>query len=194
MNYPLQLSFKFFALAPQVYVKDGSGTEICYVKQKLFKFREKVDVFTDSTQRTLLATIQADRVIDFNANYAFRSAEGAPIGSVRRRGLRSMWRAHYEILDSHGQVAFEIREENPWSKILDSVLGEIPIVGFFTGMFCHPRYAVLHQGTPVMRMTKQRALLESHFNIERVGDVPPQAELPITMSLLMFVLLERSRG
>ncbi len=194
MNYPLKLSFKFFALAPQVYVRDASGTELCYVKQKLFKFREKVEVFTDSTRQSMLATIQADRVIDFNANYAFRTVEGAPIGSVRRRGMRSIWRAHYEILDQSGQVAFEIREENPWSKILDSVLGEIPIIGFFTGFFCHPRYAVLQQGTPVMRMTKQRAFLESHFNIEKLADVPSQAELPIVMSLLMFVLLERSRG
>ncbi len=194
MNYPLKLSFKFFALAPQVYVTDAAGTELCYVKQKLFKFREKVEVFTDSTQKILLSTIQADRVIDFNANYAFRTAEGAPIGTVRRRGLRSIWRAHYEIVDTSGQVAFEIREENPWTKVMDGFFGEIPVLGIFTGMLFHPRYAITHNGAPVMRMSKVSSFLGREFKIEKLTDIPPQAELPIVMSLLMFVLLERTRG
>lgn len=194
MNYPLQLRFKILALAPQIYVEDAGGGEVCYVKQKLFKFREKVEVFTNSSRQNLLATIQADRVIDFNAAYAFRTPDGTLIGSVRRRGFRSIWSAHYEILDAHGQVAYDIREENPWSKVLDSVLGDIPVVGFFSGLFCHPRYSISHQGTPVMRMSKQRAILESRFNIEKVGEVAPQAELSIMLSLIMFGLLERSRG
>jgi hypothetical protein len=195
MNYPLQLRFKILALAPQIYVQDASGAELCYVKQKLFRFREKVEVFTDSSRRTLLSTIQADRIIDFNANYTFHMADGSKLGTVRRRGLRSLWRAHYEILDDEGNVAFEMREENPGAKILDSLLGEIPILGFFTGLFCHPRYAILHNAIPVLHVTKQRALLESRFVVEHSGGVlDARDELRIVHSLLMFVLLERSRG
>ncbi len=194
MNYPLQLRFKILALAPQIYVQDAGGNEVCYVKQKLFKLREKVEVFTNSSRQNLLATIQADRIIDFNAAYAFRTPEGQQFGAVRRRGLRSLWKAHYEILDGNGQVAYDIREVNPWSKILDSVLGDIPIVGLFTGFFCHPKYSISRQGNAVMQFTKNRAFLESSFNIEKVGDLPAQDELPIILSLLMFGLLERSRG
>jgi hypothetical protein len=194
MNYPLQLRFKILALAPQIYVQDASGQEVCYVKQKLFKLREKVEVFTNSSRQNLLATIQADRIIDFNAAYAFRTPDGQQFGAVRRRGLRSLWKAHYEILDPAGQVAYDIREENPWSKILDSVLGDIPVLGLFTGYFCHPKYTISRQGQVVMRFTKNRAFLESSFNIEKLGDLPPQDELPIVLSLLMFGLLERSRG
>src|SRR5688572_13603616 len=117
MNYPLTLRFKILALAPQIYVEDASGAEVCYVKQKLFRFREKVEVYTDSSRKQLLSTIQADRIIDFNAHYAFIQADGTRLGSVRRRGFRSLWRAHYEILDDHGNVAFEMREENPFAKI-----------------------------------------------------------------------------
>ncbi|QIF00940.1 hypothetical protein [Roseimicrobium sp. ORNL1] len=194
MKYPLQLSFKILALAPQVYVQDADGQEVCYVKQKLFKLREAVEVFTNSSRQSLLATIQADRVLDFNANYTFRTPEGTPIGSVRRRGMRSIWSAHYEILDGHGQVAYDIREENPWTKIVDSVLGDIPVVGFFSGMFFNPRYTISRQGVPAMRFTKRRAFLEGRFDIEKLGEVPVQDELPIILSLLMFGLLERSRG
>jgi uncharacterized protein YxjI len=194
MNYPLQLRFKILALAPQIYVQEAGGQEVCYVKQKLFKLREKVEVFTNSSRQNLLATIQADRIIDFNAAYAFTTPDGQQIGAVRRRGMRSLWKAHYEVLDGSGQVAYDIREENPWSKILDSVLGEIPVVGLFTGFFCHPKYSISRQGNTVMRLTKNRSFLESTFNIEKVGDLPAQDELPIILALLMFGLLERSRG
>ena len=91
-------------------------------------------------------------------------------------------------------MAYDIREENPWTKIVDSVLGDIPVVGFFTGMFFHPKYTISRQGALAMRFTKQRAFLEGRFNIEKLGEVPVQDELPIILSLLMFGLLERSRG
>ena len=196
MNYPLQLRFKILAFSPQIYVQDASGAEVCYVKQKLFRFREKVEVFTDSTRKSLLSTIQADRIIDFNANYAFHFPDGTKFGSVRRKGLRSLWRAHYEILNDAGDVAFDMREENPGAKVLDTLLGEVPIIGMFTGFFCHPRYAITPHGSdqPVLRVTKKRSFFEAGFSVEKLGDVTPQDEMRIVHSLLMFVLMERSRG
>ena len=194
MNYPLQLRFKILALAPQLFVRDATGATLCFVKQKLFRFREKVEVFSDASRRTLLATIQADRILDFSANYAFQMQDGSRLGSVRRRGLRSIWRAHYEILDDAGAVAFVIREENPIAKVMDSMLGQIPIVGLLTGLVCHPRYSVSRNGAPVAQFTKGRALLERHFTMEKLGELDPRDELRIVLSLIMFVLLERSRG
>lgn len=194
MNYPLQLSFKIVALAPQVYVKDATGAEVCYVKQKLFRLREKVEVFTDSSRKTLLSTIQADRIIDFNSSYSFHMADGTVLGSVRRRGLRSLWSAHYEILDGAGNTVLEIREQNPAIKFLEGLLNSIPLVGLFSGYFLHPRYAVLQNGMPLVHMTKQPAFFEGRFIVERTIDLDEQAEMRMVLSLMMFVLLERSRG
>ncbi|WP_038171102.1 hypothetical protein [Verrucomicrobium sp. BvORR106] len=194
MQYPLRLRFKILALAPQCFVEDASGAEVCYVKQKLLRLKEKVEVFTDSSRRELLCTIAADRMIDFSASYTFRTPDGQVMGAVRRRGLKSLWRASYEILDAQGQPTFEIHEENPFAKVLDSVLGEIPVVGLLTGFFAHPRYAVRQEGRTLLRMTKRRAFFEGRFDVEQVEPVQPQDELGIVLSLLMFVLLERSRG
>ena len=194
MNYPLQLRFKILALAPQVYVQDASGAEVCYVKQKLLRFREKVEVFTDSSRTTLRCTIQADRIIDFNACYAFHMADGTVLGKVRRRGLRSLWSAHYEILDDSGNVVFEIREQNPMVKFLEGLLDSIPLVGLFSGYFLHPHYVILQNGSPVLEMKKKPAFFEGRFSIEKSANLDAQAEMRIVLSLVMFVLLERSRG
>lgn len=194
MNYPLRLRFKILALAPQCYVEDASGAEVCYVKQKLLRLREKVEVFTNSSRQQLLCTIAADRMIDFSASYTFRTPDGQMLGAVRRRGLRSIWRASYQIVNAQGEPTFEIHEENPFAKIVDGLLGEIPVLGLLTGFIAHPRYAVQQNGKTVLRMTKRRAFLEGRFDVEQVEPVPADEELGIVLSLLMFVMLERSRG
>ena len=69
MNYPLTMSFKILAVAPQIFIKDATGQEVMYVKQKLFKLKEAIQVFSDQSQSQLLYTINADRVLDFSARH-----------------------------------------------------------------------------------------------------------------------------
>lgn len=196
IQYPLKLSFKILALASQATVTDANGRVVLYTKQKLLKFREHVEIFTDNTRSTLLAEIKANKVIDWSARYHATDAHGQAIGSVGRRGWRSMWKAHYETFNpGDEQPDFSLREENPGAKVVDAILGQIPIVGMLTGYFCHPRYAATRSdGTPAMRLTKQPALWEGRFQIDQLGELTPREQLNLILSFLMLVLLERSRG
>ena len=76
MKYPLSLSFKIMAMAPQIYVRDATGEIVCYVKQKMFRLKEVVSVFRDQTRSQLFCEIKADRVIDWSAKYNFYDANG----------------------------------------------------------------------------------------------------------------------
>ena len=195
MNYPLQLSFKIMALASQIYVRDSSGSEICYVKQKMFKLKEAVQVFTDSSRSNEMCEIKADSIIDFSATYTFIDSQGKAFGAIRRKGMRSLWKAHYQI--THGSsVEFEVNEENGWIKVLDGLIGEIPLVGFLSGYFLHPTYVATRSGdgTPVMRVTKVPAFWEGRFKIEKLADIDKIEELNLLMGFMMMLLLERRRG
>ena len=196
LQYPLKLSFKIMALASQATMVDASGRTVLYTKQKLLKFREHVEIFTDSTRSTRLADIHANKVIDWSARYFSTDATGKEIGSVGRRGWRSMWRAHYETFNPGDEVPdFSIREENAGAKIADALLGEIPIIGMLTGYFFHPRYlASRSDGAPAMRLTKEPAFWEGRFRLDKVGDMSPREEMNLLLSFLMLVLLERRRG
>ncbi|MCX6977707.1 MAG: hypothetical protein NTX04_07160, partial [Verrucomicrobia bacterium] len=195
-QYPLTLSFKILAIASQITVTDATGRPIVFTRQKIFKFREHVEVFTDSTQTTLLANIRANKVIDWSARYFATTPNGAPIGSMGRRGWRSLWKAHYEVFNPGDDAPdFSIREENPWSKVADSLLGQIPFLGLATGYLFHPRYlATRSNGQPAIRLTKLAAFFEGRFQIEQVGDLTPNEELNLFLSFLMLILLERNRG
>lgn len=192
MQYPLELSFKILAFAPQIYVRDAAGREVCYVKQQLFKLKEKIRVYADSSMRQLLAEISADRIIDFSARYTFTDPSGAAFGSVQRKGLKSLWRSHYEV-EIDGRVEFTLREANPWSKMMDGIFGEIPLVGLLSGYLFHPRYHVLTSAGDVLyTLRKRAAFLEGRFVLEKTG--PHEGDITIVMAVLMMILLERDRG
>ncbi|MBL8182266.1 MAG: hypothetical protein JNL64_11730 [Blastocatellia bacterium] len=195
MNFPLQLSFKLLAIASQIYVRDSNGQLIGYVKQKLFKFKEAINVFADEGQTQLLFTIKADRVIDFSAKYNFTSANGQLVGSIKRRGMRSILKAHYEIYDENDQQVYEIHEENAWIKVVDSLLGELPVIGMFTGYFFNPAYIVSRMdGSQAAKLQKQPAFFEGVFQLEPLSQIAPEEEARLLLSVLTMTLLERARG
>ncbi|HEV3470776.1 MAG TPA: hypothetical protein VG148_15740 [Pyrinomonadaceae bacterium] len=194
MNYPLQLTFKRLAIARQLSVKDAGGQLIFYVKRKAFKLKEAVTVFADAAQTVPVYTILADRVLDFSAHYHFTDPQGREVGSVKRQGMKSIWKARYEVRAADGQTML-IQEANPWTKVLDSVVGELPVVGMFTGYLLHPAYLVSSpQGSVLLRLEKQPAFFEGRFKIEKQGTLNEAGELAALLALLMVVMLEKGRG
>src|SRR5687768_16129530 len=160
MAYPLKIRFKILAIARQLSVEDASGQLLLYVKQKAFKLKEAVTVFADREQTRPLYEINADRVIDFSAAYRITDMQGAELGAIRQQGMRSIWRARFDIV-RNDQVVFQISEENPWTKMADSFLREIPIIGLLSGYLFHPRYIIAAAGgSPVIEIEKQPAFLE----------------------------------
>ena len=194
MHFPLELNFKKVALNPQVKVSDASGNVVLYTKQKAFKLKEAVTVFADVEQTRPLYTINADRVLDFNAKYNIADASGRSLGAIARKGRKSLWRAEYEVFNG-GSPPMTIREENGWVKVGDAFFAEILVLGIFSGYVFNPSYLIMNSaGAPLMRLSKQPAFLEGKFHIERLAEMSEPDETRAVLSLLMMVLLERRRG
>jgi uncharacterized protein YxjI len=194
MAYPLTLRFKVIALARQFSVEDNSGRLLMYVKQKAFKLREAITVFADEAQTRPLYRINADRIIDFSARYNITDEAGTVLGAVRQQGMRSIWRTRYEILRGD-QAVFEVQEENPWAKVGDSFLGEIPILGFLSGYLFHPKYVIRKDGQNVLRGTKQPAFFEGRFRIDRLeGSLTAEDERLLLIGAVTVMMLEKNRG
>ena len=195
MNYPIDFSFKILALASQIYIRDAGGNLLGYVKQKLFKLKEDINIFADESQTRHLYNIKADRIIDFSAKYNFTEASGKSIGSIKRQGMRSIWKANYDIFNAAGQQVLKIREENGWIKVADSLVGELPVIGMFTGYLLNPAYIVERMdGTAVMRLAKQPAFFEGKFSLSQQAQATEEEEVLCLLGTLTMTLLERMRG
>ncbi|KAA1260855.1 hypothetical protein LF1_33970 [Rubripirellula obstinata] len=194
MQYPIDLRFKLLTFGQRITATDASGSMLMFIKQKMFKLKEKVEIFSDENQTQVIFHIEADRMIDWSANYSFTDGQGNDWGAVRRKGMRSLWSARYEVMQD-GQVDMEINEESPMKKIFESVLSEIPILGFVATYLINPSYLIRRtDGTPVLRLVKQPAVWEGRYTIEKLGELPEDDELRSLMALIMLVLLERRRG
>jgi hypothetical protein len=198
LQYPLNLTFKIWTWAPnKVSVTDNQGKLLFMVRQKAFRLKEAITVYGDEQEVTSLYHLKADRIIDFSARYNFTDNNGAVIGGVKRKGLKSLWSAHYNIFDGGTDETpiFTIQEDNPWVKIGDALLSEIPIVGLFSGYFFNPTYSIKRaDGNVVMRLAKTPGFLSRHFTIKKVDEMTELEETQSVLSMLMMILLERRRG
>ena len=201
-QFPLKLSFKLIAMAPKIYVHDADGQEILFVKQKVWNLKEDVRIYSDSSESDQIFNINADRIIDFSANYHFTDSRiNQSLGKIKRKGIRSLWKSTYLISDERDQQTHFIREDNPWAKVGDTVLGGIPFLGFISGYVFHPTYTAYignnrdDLSRPVMRLVKQPAFWEGVFAIEKLDNSISEAEEKrLLLSFFMMIQLERRRG
>lgn len=195
-NFPLTFEFKIGTLANDFTAKDASGETIAYVRQKMFKLKEEITVYSDESKNTVLYKINADRIIDFRANYAFSYEEdGEVFGRVGRKGMKSLWKAHYEIYDENNKLEYSIKELNPWAKVMDSLLGEVPGLNFFTGYLFNPKYGLTSpSGEVVAILSKEASFFGRKFKLEKLGNMEEGDSQRMLLSLMMMMLLERRRG
>jgi hypothetical protein len=194
LSYPLDLSFKIVTIGTRIKIKDSVGRQVAYVRKKKFKLKEDVGVYTDETQSRLLFRMKADRMIDFSARYAISGPDGHPLGAVGRRGMKSLWSSAYLLEDAYGTEAGSIREDNPWTKVLDGVMESLPLGDALGGLFFNPAYLAELYGKDVLRIQKQPSVMESSFRIHKLADFSDEEEDLLLAGIIMMVLLERDRG
>ncbi|MDZ4769001.1 MAG: hypothetical protein SGJ24_07730 [Chloroflexota bacterium] len=196
-NYPLDIRFKLVALAPRMSVSDTRGQSVCFVSQKVFKLKEDIQVFQDESRSRELYRIRADKIFDFTTTYHFTdSSTGQALGAIKSQGWTSIWRATYEVMNAEGVVTHRITEDNPWIKIIDSLVSQIEIVGIFTGFFLHPSYSAqdVNTAAPDIRLKKESGLFEGRYSLNQVGEVSTNDEIRLMLSFMLIVQFMRRRG
>lgn len=92
---------------------DTSGNLAFFVKQKAFKLKEEITVFADEGQKDAMLGIKARSVVDFSATYDVTdSKSGETVGSLRREGVKSMFRDEWTLLDSGGHELGKVKEDS----------------------------------------------------------------------------------
>lgn len=195
LQFPLDLTFKISTLSNDFVTQDANGITVAYVRQKMLKLIDEIQVYTDESRSELIYTIKANQWLDFSASYAFTDAKGKDIGRVARKGWASLWKANYDIFDELQIKQLFVREENPWAKVFDTLLSEIPFLNLLTGYFFHPSYAVSRpDNTKIARLRKVQSFFGRRFVIEKLAEFEKGEEERILLGLMMMILLERRRG
>lgn len=78
---------KLFGAAFHVY--DTKGDVIAFCKQKAFKLREDIRLYTDETCSEEFLALRTRQIIDFSATYDVQLPDGQIMASLRRKGMKS---------------------------------------------------------------------------------------------------------
>ncbi|AXT62874.1 hypothetical protein D1816_21875 [Aquimarina sp. AD10] len=195
LQFPIKFTFNITTLANDFTAKDASGKTVAYVKQKMFKLKEDIAIYEDESKSKVNFSIKADKWIDFSAAYSFSDAHGNETGKIARKGWASLWKAEYELIDQHQKLQYHIREENGWVKVLDSLLGQIPVLSMLTGYLFNPSYKVVNSKDEiVIRLKKEPSFFGRKFEISKLIQIDQDDQERILLGLMMMILLERRRG
>ena len=108
---------KIFGAAFHIY--DENGSLVGYCKQKAFKLKEDIRLYTDESMADPLLTLAARSIIDFGATYDITMPDGTQVGSLRRKGLKSTFlKDEWVIFDDQGTEIGMLKEKNLLMAIL----------------------------------------------------------------------------
>jgi uncharacterized protein YxjI len=103
--------FKLFGGAFHIY--DDAGNVAFYSKMKAFKLKEDLRVFTGEDMGEEVLTIKARNILDISATYDVTDPRtGQKVGALRRKGLKSILRDEWLILDDNDQEVGTIAEDS----------------------------------------------------------------------------------
>lgn len=117
----------FKLLGSSFHVYDGDRV-VGYSHQKAFKLREDIRVYDDDSKSTEILHIQARQIIDFSSAYdVVDSVSREKVGAARRRGMRSLFRDSWELLDAEDRPVAKLEEDSTSMALLRRFLaGLIP--------------------------------------------------------------------
>jgi uncharacterized protein YxjI len=128
MNYVFQFNQYFLkrqaiALTGKFRFYDPQDNLVMFSEQKMFKMREDIRVYGDEAKTQELLMIKARQIVDFSAAYdVIDSASGQKVGVLRRKGLRSILRDEWEVLDANDQLIGMLFEDNMTLAMLRRLL------------------------------------------------------------------------
>jgi hypothetical protein len=113
-------------LGAAIKVFDENGEQILFSKQAILKLKEDIRIYTDETKTQEVFRIKARNVIDFSAAYdVIDSQTNSKIGALKRKGLKSLIRDEWLILDIDDNEVGLIKEDSATMAILRRFLSNL---------------------------------------------------------------------
>lgn len=103
--------FSFLGSAFHIY--DQNGQVVFYSKQKAFKLREDIRIYTGEDMQKEVLLIKARNIIDFSATYdVFDPNSNESVGALKRQGMASLVQDKWDILNNYNQAIGLIQEDS----------------------------------------------------------------------------------
>jgi uncharacterized protein YxjI len=176
------LKRQVLALTGKFRIYTDGGQLVLYSQQKMFKLKEDIRVYVDEDMSQELLYIQARQIIDFSAAYdVWDSTSGSRVGILKRKGLRSMMRDEWIVLDS---------DESLFGVLIEDSLGQAMLRRLVLGSLLPQNYDLLVNQERVADFRQRFNLLryELEIDISRGSNVQVDPRLGIAAAILLATI------
>jgi hypothetical protein len=186
-TYKIQRPFwTLFGRTFKVFAPDGSMA--MFVKHKILTFKDEWNVFTDESETTPLLRVKARTAIGFSIiTDVFDFQSGAIVGTVRNRGLKTIFRDAWDVLGPGEQVVGELIEDS-------NGLARRFLPTFFGMPLIPGRWHLAVNGIEGARIQEQRRFFIKEFDVH-IDRTKIDPRFAIACALLALMReLQRERG
>ncbi|MCH8828308.1 MAG: hypothetical protein IID45_01890 [Planctomycetes bacterium] len=178
----------FTIFGAKFHVYDGEGKLLGFCKQKAFKLKEDIRIYTDETMTEERVIITARKVIDFSSAYDVVDGEsGEKIGALKRRGMKSILRDSWIVMDEDDVEIGTLEED---SAAMAAVRRFLPLGNLFP-----QKYYLKQDGGPEL------AEFRTHFNpfvhkmtVTVYPDCPLKTMLILAAGILLIAIEGKQSG
>ena len=111
------------ALTGKFRFYDPAGRLVMFSEQKMFRLREDIRVYDSEDKSREVLSVKARQIMDFSAAYDVMDTElNQKVGVLRRKGLRSILRDEWEVLDANDRVIGQLFEDSVGMALLRRLL------------------------------------------------------------------------
>ena len=113
LNRQFLLKRQVMALTGTFRIYSSTEELLFFSRQKMFRLKEDIRVFSDAASTRQVLQINARQVIDFSATYdVVDVTTGMQVGSIQRKGWRSLARDEWHFLSPSGEPIAKMQEDN----------------------------------------------------------------------------------
>ncbi len=175
---------KVLTVGNKYWIEDANGNILGFSKQKLFKLKEDIRIYTDESMREELFRIHQTQIVDVWGKFAvIDSRSNTILGYVRRNFFKSTFAPdEWEIYDERENLIGHIKEETSTGIIRKYVPG---------GALVPEKMTMYLNNVPVAEIEQQFKIIGDIWDL-RCLNIPAYLDRRVMLAgLLLMAMIER---
>jgi uncharacterized protein YxjI len=177
---------KVLTIGNKYWIEDHNGNILGFSKQKLFRLKEDIRIYSDERMNYELFRIKQQQILDIWGTFAVvDSSTNFNLGYIKRKALKSAFvKDEWEVYDANNQLVGGIYESTGRGLARKYVPG---------GKLIPEKMTFQLQGKPVAKIDQKFKIIGDIWDLN-CTNVPPEFDRRVLLScLLLMGMIERAR-
>lgn len=182
-DHDFTIKEKVLSVGHKYSIENSRGQLVGYCKQKILKLKEDIRIYKTKNMEEELFRIKQENILDFSGTFkVIDSKTDQPIGYLARKGVKSMVKDEWVIMDANKNQIGMVKEDSLLKAIIRRyILKMLPY-----------NYKIFLGGQKIGNYKEKFTLLKDIYNLDMSND--PNFNLDRRLILSIAICLDAIEG